>query len=180
MIWAATEDSKSSCTFINLEFEVNQLQELRKPQDEPLVPVEPSDPLCLCKLVIVKQVYSGVPQSQGWIYTLLLEVVQKEKAWHVLTDSESGAATSAECSRRFHLHLWGRANLAAVLSSREPPSNHDGIYGLQPPCHWVSERYQRWHEVIWSPSSLFKNGALPHQSLLRGLVIIEGAAEGAR
>lgn len=43
--------------------------------------------LCLCELAIVKQVYSGVPQSQGWICTLLLEAVQKEKAWHALTDS---------------------------------------------------------------------------------------------
>lgn len=135
--------------------------------------------LCLCKLVIVKQVYSGVPQSQGWICTLLLEVVQKENVRHVLTDSESGAATSAECSRRFHLHLWGCADLTAAHATKEGCC-HDGIYGLQPPCHWVSERYQQWHEVIWSPSSLFKNGALPHQSLLRGLVIIEGAAEGAR
>lgn len=74
--------------------------------------------LCLCKLVIVKQVYSGVPQSQGWICTLLLEAVQKEKAWHVLTDSESGAATSAECSRQFHLHLWGCADLTAAFFRR--------------------------------------------------------------
>lgn len=35
LIWAVAEDSKSSCTFINLEFEMNQLQEARKPQDEP-------------------------------------------------------------------------------------------------------------------------------------------------
>lgn len=74
--------------------------------------------LYLCKLVIVKQVYSGVPLSQGWIYTLLLEAVQKEKARHVLTDSESGAATSAECSHRFHLHPWGCANLTAAFFCR--------------------------------------------------------------
>lgn len=74
--------------------------------------------LCLCELVIVKQVYSGVPQSQGWICTLLLEAVQKEKAWHVLTDSESGAATSAECSRRFRLYLWGCADLTAAFFRR--------------------------------------------------------------
>lgn len=41
--------------------------------------------LCLCRLLIVKPVYSGIFQSQGQICALLLELVHKEVAWHVLT-----------------------------------------------------------------------------------------------
>ncbi len=56
--------------------------------------------LCLCRLFIVEQVYSDVSQSQGQICTLLLELLQNEAAWHVLT-TKPGAAASTECGRGF-------------------------------------------------------------------------------
>lgn len=68
--------------------------------------------LCLCRLFIVEQVYSGISLSRGQICTLLLELLQKEAEWHVLK-SKPGAAASAECGRGFHLHLWGSGNLTA-------------------------------------------------------------------
>lgn len=56
----------------------------------------------------------------------------------------------------------------------EQPSNRCGSSRIKPLCHWVSKSYLSGHEVIWSHSSLFKNGALPHQFVLEGLVISEG------
>lgn len=108
-----------------------------------------------------------------------LEVVQKEKAWHVLTDSESGAATSARMQSPVSFTPPGmRGSDSGFLSSRELLSNRDGVI-------WAAATVSLGQREISAVARsdlepLFKNGALPHQSLLRGLVIIEGAAEGAR
>lgn len=62
--------------------EINQLQELRIAQDGPMWP-NPINPFV--SLQAVEQVHFGISHSQGQICTLLLELVQKEAAWHVLT-----------------------------------------------------------------------------------------------
>lgn len=66
-----------------------------------------------------------------------------------------------------YLHLWGCASLTSPFSRHvnNQSSHLVGPCGLQPLCHWVGERYGG----IWSPSSLFKNGAVPHRASLRGV-----------
>lgn len=170
--------------FINFvldQKEINQLQELRKSQDEPLVPAEPINPF--------------VSLQAGYSWAGVFWYISKprldlhphfgsgpKRGGTARADwSEPGAATSAECSRGFHLHLRGSAELTAPSFPKclpEQPSSHNGRCRIKPLCHWVSKRYLSGHEVIWSHSSLFKNGALPHQLVLGGLVISEGAAEG--
>lgn len=103
---------------------------------------------------------------------------KKEKAKHVL----SGGATFAECGRGFHLHLQGSVDLIAPSFQNclpEQPSGHNESYSIKTLCHWVSKSYLTGREVIWSHSSLFKNGALPHQFVFRGLVMIEGGNKGS-
>lgn len=132
-------------------------------------------------MLIVEQVYFGISQSQGQICILLLELIQKETAWHVLTGSKPGAAT--ECGRGFHLHLRGSGDLMAPSFQKclpVQPYSHNVSCRIKPLCHWVSKSYLSGHEVIWSHSSLFKNGALPHQLVLGGLVVSEGGQQRER
>ena len=130
----------------------------------------------------MKQVYSGISQSQGQICTLLLELLQIKGGVARVDGYEAQRRQPSQNAVAGFIYTSGEVRIRWHLPFRSAClSSHPvimGAAGIKPLCHWVSKSYLSGHEVIWSHSSLFKNGALPHQLVLRGLVISEGAAEG--
>lgn len=119
--------------------------------------MHPADPMNPC---VSEQVDSGGSQSQGCICTLLLELLQKQRRRGTCLPPLPQVSFTP-------LGKWGSDD---ALS--EQPSSHNRSCRIKPVCHWVSggsSSYLSGHEVIWSCSSLFKNGALPHQLVLRGV-----------
>lgn len=162
--------------------EINQLQELRISQDGSLWP-DPINPFVSLQAVNSRAgVFWCISKPRPDLHPPL-GTSPKRGCMARVDRSEPGGATPAECGHGFHLHLWGSAYLMAPSFQNcllEQPSSRNGSCWIKPLCHWVSKSHLSGFEVIWSHSSLFKNGALPHQFVLGGLVISEGAAEGAR
>lgn len=156
---------------------INQLQKLRKSQDGPIWPVDPINPSVSLQAVHnVAGVFWYISKPRPDLHLVF------------------GTAPKRGGVARVEVQAWRQCRHCRMRSwvSFTPLGkwrSDDGTFlsellawaaGIKPLCHWVSNSYLSGHEVIWSHSSLFKNGALPHQFVLWGLFIIEGAAVGAR